>query len=85
MLWEEKNSDAHVSGGEHREEIVHGLVEAGVSDHDIGFMLFLQKRNHTDEAKQDGKPRMGPRLLALELQQEKVGDWSYQWRAWQPA
>lgn len=50
------NSDANVGGGEHGEEVVHGLMEAGVCDHYIQDGAIPQKGNHTKAAKGDRKP-----------------------------
>ena len=50
------NSDANVGGGEHGEEVVHGLMEAGVCDHYMQDGAISQKGNHTKAAKGDRKP-----------------------------
>ena len=37
------NSDTNVGGGEHGEEVVHGLMEAGVCDHYIQDGAFPKR------------------------------------------
>lgn len=66
-----RNSDALASGGEYKEEIVNGLVETGVSDYYVEFVLF--SKWGTTQGSKEGWETRCEKLLVLELQPKKVG------------